>query len=201
MIPSGRILEETGRVLSLIRPGEAAWSKWCRENLLEPLGRVLEGAARILADLAGSLWGTILLGVAVLAAVALLAALAVMLYRRGQESARARSEDRVASSGPRDLDPDGAERDAARLAGEGRFKEAVRSLYLATFLRLHRRSGRPFDPSLTPGENLRPFRREPWFPGLRSFVSGYVAASFGDSPLDGGSYAALAASRPPEAAA
>ena len=122
-----------------------------------------------------------------------------MLFRSA--ASKAMAEDRVARSAPLLRDPDEAEREAAALAREGRFREAVRLVYLATFVRLHRRSGRPFDPSLTPGENLRPFREEAWFPGLRRFVGGYVAASFGDAPLDGEAYRGLADLRPPEGAA
>ncbi len=198
MIPAEAILEETRRTLSRLHPHEAAWLRWIGENVFEPLGDLVQKIFGPLFDLSGTLAGKIALGVLVAAAVALLVLLARLVFRRGQERARSRAADRAARSSPLLRDPDEAERDAARLAREGRFTEAVRLLYLATFVRLHRRSGRPFDPSLTPGENLRAFRGEPWFQRLREFVGGYQAASFGEAPLDDPSYRSIEGLRPPE---
>lgn len=202
MIPAEAILEETRRTLSRLHPSEAAWLRWLREHVGGPLAELLE---RIFGPLFGPLFGLasgaggmILLGVLGLAALVLLVLLARFLLRRGQEGVRGRAADRVARSSPVLRDPDDAERDAERLAREGRFTEAVRQLYLATFVRLHRRSGRPFDPSLTPGENLRAFRGEAWFPRLRAFVGGYQAASFGDARLDDPAYRSIEGLRPPE---
>ena len=199
MIPVESILEETRRTLSLLRPGESPLMRWFREHLLEPLA---EFAARVLGAIARlglTTPGLVLLVAVVLLAAALLAWLGILLFRRGQEGHRARAEERIerTSSGLRD--PAAAEAEAARLAGEGRFVEAVRFLYFAAFLRLHRRSNRPFDPSLTPGENLRPFRSEACFPRLRDFVRRYEAASFGGAGLDEAGYRETAALRPPEA--
>lgn len=201
MTTDGEIIEQTRRALGLMRPHEAAWTAWLNENVLAPLRHLLRRAIEAAADLAGSLGGEVILILVITAAATLLYVLARLIFRRGQEQARARAADRIARSSPVLSDPDEAEGDAARLAMEGRFVEAVRLLYLATFVRLHRRSGRPFDPSLAPGENLRAFRSEPWFPRLRDFVGGYQAASFGDARLDDPSYRTIAGLRPPEGTA
>jgi len=201
VIDNATILEETRRTLALLRPAEGGIAKWVREHVTGPLLDIVERIASSIADLAGSLGGKFLLGALIVAAVALLLLLGQLIFRRGQARSRGLSADRIARSSPALRDPDDADREAADLARQGRFREAVRLLYLATFVRLHRRSGRPFDPSLTPGENLRPFRDEPWFAGLRRFTGGYVAASFGDRPLDGEGYRDLAGLRPPEGGA
>lgn len=201
MITNEAILEETRRTLALLRPAEGGVGKWLRENVTRPLLELLERVAGAIAGLAGSLGGTFLLVALVVAAVVLLLLLGHLLFRRGQARSRTLSADRVALRTPVLRDPDEADREAVDLARAGRFREAVRLLYLATFVRLHRRSGRPFDPALTPGENLRAFRGEPWFQGLRTFVGGYVGASFGDASLDDAGYRDLAALRPPEGGA
>lgn len=201
MIPAETVLEETRRTLALLRPGEAPLLAWVRKSVLEPLRRFLEALFEAAAELAGTAGGNVLLAAVILLAAALLAWLAVHFFRRGQAGHRLRSSERVArlTAGP--VDPAASDAEAERLAAAGRFVEAVRLLYLAAFVRLHRRSGRPFDPSLTPGENLLPFRREPWFARLRGFVRLYQAASFGGAALDEPGYREIYASRPPEAAA
>ncbi len=198
MITPEAILEQTRRTLERLRPHEAPWMTWLRENILDPIADLLARAAKVVAAFAGTTGGMVLLGALAAAAVVLLVLLGRSLFRRGQQRAREGAVDRIARSSPVHRDPDEAEREAARLAGEGRFVEAVRLLYLATFVRLHRRSGRPFDPSLTPGENLSAFGGESWSAPLRQFVAGYLAASFGSAALDASSYAAVAGLRPAE---
>lgn len=199
MIPREAILRETERALRRMLPAETPLGRWLREHLSEPLGRLLGRVFAALGLLAGTAFGWVLLVIVSGAAAALLCWLAILLYRSGQVAHRSRAGERTARSRTPSLDAAAQEEEAARLASAGRFAEAVRRLYLASFLRLNDRSGNPFDPSLTPGENLRPYRAAPFFPRLREFVARYQSVSFGRAPLDAAGYGEVADLRPPEA--
>lgn len=201
MITREAILREGSRVFARLRADEGGgfWS-WVDETFLLPIRELVEQAVRRLFEMTGMVPGWILVASAAALALAMLVWLGLLLFRRAEAARTVEAEEAVDARTRLAADPEAAESEAARLASQGKFAEALRLLYFAAFARLHRRSGRPFDPSLTPGENLRPYRRSPFFAGLRDFVNRYQAVSFGKAPLDRPGYEIAAGLRPSEAA-
>jgi hypothetical protein len=77
------------------------------------------------------------------------------------------------------------ETEAARLAGEGRFREAAVALYQALLLRLDARGAVRFDPSKTPGDYRREARpHADAAKALTSFLRLFEPVAFGGRALD-----------------
>jgi hypothetical protein len=96
-------------------------------------------------------------------ALLLLAVVVYLFVTRGSKStekkARAGPEEGEVDD-PRERAPEAHLDDAAILAGQGRFREALRSLYLATLVALDRRRLITFDPSRTNWHYLRQLPRD-----------------------------------------
>lgn len=77
------------------------------------------------------------------------------------------------------------EAEAARLAGEGRVREAAAALYQALLLRLDGRGAVRFDPAKTPGDYRREARQHPEAAqALGSFLRLFEPVAFGGRGLD-----------------
>ncbi|MHC4821458.1 MAG: DUF4129 domain-containing protein [Planctomycetota bacterium] len=129
-------------------------------------------------------------------AVLLVVVLAVLLLRRAEWRRRREARERVVRTSATLGDAAELDRQAAALAAQGRFVEAVRLLYASLLIRLHRAAGKRFDPSRTPGEQLRQFRARQDFEEIRTFVRGYQRASFAGREVGRDEYERVAASRP-----
>jgi hypothetical protein len=120
-----------------------------------------------------------------IAAVALLAHLvwtAVQAARRGEPEAGG-ATGKAAKLKPRSAADWEAE--AARLAAEGRLREASAALYQALLLRLDGRGAVRFDPSKTPGDYRREARPHPEAArALTGFLRLFEPVAFGGRGLD-----------------
>lgn len=77
------------------------------------------------------------------------------------------------------------EAEAARLAAEGRMREAAAALYQALLLRLDSRGAVRFDPSKTPGDYRREARKQPEASkSLNAFLRLFEPVAFGGRRLD-----------------
>jgi hypothetical protein len=160
--------------------------EWVRRKLAEALGW--------LGDRLGSFAGLrqthpwifwLVVGWLAVAAVALLAHLLwtmLQAARRGEPEADAapgktkRAKPRTAADW---------EAEAARLAGEGRLREASAALYQALLLRLDGRGAVRFDPSKTPGDYRREARPHPDAArALGAFLRLFEPVAFGGRGLD-----------------
>ena len=121
-------------------------------------------------------------------AVAALALLAHLVWTTVQASRRAEPETagatgKTAKSRPRTAADWEAE--AARLAGEGRLRDASAALYQALLLRLDGKGAVRFDPSKTPGDYRREARPHPDAArALTGFLRLFEPVAFGGRGLD-----------------
>ena len=126
----------------------------------------------------------IIVGWLALSAVAILVHLvwtAVKAARRGEEEPTGPA--RVKAARPRG--PAEWEAEAARLAAEGRLREAAAALYQALLLRLDALDAIRFDPSKTPGDYRLEARRDPVAAGaLNTFLRLFEPVAFGGRELD-----------------
>jgi hypothetical protein len=120
------------------------------------------------------------------AAVALLAHLvwtAVQAARRAEPETAGAAAGKTARAKPRTAADWEAE--AARLAAEGRLREASAALYQALLLRLDGRGAVRFDPSKTPGDYRREARPHPdAAQALGAFLRLFEPVAFGGRGLD-----------------
>jgi hypothetical protein len=106
----------------------------------------------------------------------------VQAARRGEPEA-ASGTDKAAKSRPRSAVDWEAE--AARLAAEGRLREASAALYQALLLRLDGRGAVRFDPAKTPGDYRREARPHPEAArALTGFLRLFEPVAFGGRGLD-----------------
>jgi hypothetical protein len=87
--------------------------------------------------------------------VAAIVAFLVLTRRRELPAAETASTGAAHVPDPRDRSPDDWVGEASTLAAQGRFREALRALYLATLVALDRRAWIRFEPSLTNWQYLR----------------------------------------------
>ncbi len=170
--------------------------EWVRENVLGPFVEWMKSLFSGVGPPTGlgiGKWAFV--GLAVFA-VLLLVVLIVLLLRRAEWRRRNEARERVVRSSTNMGEASELDRQAATLAAQGRFVEAIRLLYAAVLIRLHRAAGKRFDPSRTPGEQLRLFRARMDFEEIRTFVKGYQRASFAGREVERDEYDRIAASRP-----
>ena len=128
-------------------------------------------------------------------AVAAVALLAHLVWTAVQAARRAEPETgagagKAAKSRPRTAADWEAE--AARLAAEGRLREASAALYQALLLRLDGRGAVRFDPSKTPGDYRREARPHPEAArALTAFLRLFEPVAFGGRAIDATGYERL----------
>lgn len=117
-----------------------------------------------------------------LALVLLLAVLAYLAvtWRREQEPRHALDEALGLTHDPRERAPEEHLGEAARLASEGRHREAFRSLYLATLVALDRHREIDFDPARTNWHYLRQMGPGERAAAFRTFTQLFDAKWYGD---------------------
>lgn len=119
----------------------------------------------------------------------LLLAVGIYLYAtRPPASERAALDDGGDGHDPRERPPDEHLDDAATLAGLGRYRDALRSLYLATLVALDRRGVIAFDPTRTNWHYLRQMRRGPERDDFRKFTRLFDHKWYGDEPATRADY-------------
>ena len=80
--------------------------------------------------------------------------------------------------------PEGWAGIADELAAQGRFREAVRSLYLALLSRLHREGAIDYHPAHSNWDYLRRFRGPPaWLPPFRELTGRFDFAYYGNAAV------------------
>lgn len=127
--------------------------------------------------------------VGVLFAVAV--ALFLYLSRTKNEDATALSVVKVeVIPDPRERSPDAWIGDASALAAQGRFREALRALYLATLVSLDRSAWIRFEPSLTNWQYLRQMRAGSVRNDFRAFTSTFDVKVYGGETVGAADYAA-----------
>lgn len=89
---------------------------------------------------------------------------------------------------PRERSPDAWMGDAAALAAQGRYREALRALYLATLVSLDRSAWIRFEPSLTNWQYLRQMRTGPIRTDFRLFTSTFDVKVYGGEPASEADY-------------
>lgn len=82
---------------------------------------------------------------------------------------------------------------AARLAREGRFREAALALYQGVLLRMEAAGAVRYDPAKTPGDYRREARPHPRGAALAAFLRGFEPVAFGGRPLGADGYERLRA--------
>lgn len=82
---------------------------------------------------------------------------------------------------------------AARLAGEGRYREAALALYQALLLRLEAAGAVRYDPAKTPGDYRREARPHPTGSALAAFLRGFEPVAFGGRAIGEDGYLRLRA--------
>ena len=121
-------------------------------------------------------------------AVAAAALLAHLLWTLLQAARRGEPEADAAAGKAKRVKPRTAadwEAEAARLAGEGRLREASAALYQALLLRLDGKGAVRFDPSKTPGDYRREARPHPEAArALTAFLRLFEPVAFGGRGLD-----------------
>lgn len=88
---------------------------------------------------------------------------------------------------------------AAKLAGEGRYREAALALYQALLLRLETAGALRYDPAKTPGDYRREARPHPQGRALAAFLRGFEPVAFGGRPIAADGYERLRATAAGEA--
>jgi Domain of unknown function (DUF4129) len=162
------------------------WREWLNRKLAEAWGWLADKLASF-----GELRMThpwvfwLVIGWLAAAAVALLAHL---VWTALQAARRAEPEAAGGAGKPRKSKPRTAadwEAEAARLAAEGRLREASAALYQALLLRLDGRGAVRFDPSKTPGDYRREARPHPDAArALTGFLRLFEPVAFGGRGLD-----------------
>lgn len=188
-LPSAaQIQEAVARVYARpeFQPPEHSWREW----LWSRVGRVFEWIGHQLELFRGLRVTTpwlfwLIIGWIVLTLAALVGHLvwtAVQVARRGGDATSP-----AATPGARGRPRTAAEWDAeaARLAGEGRLREAAVALYQALLLRLDARGAVRFDASKTPGDYRREARKHPEAARtLGGFLRLFEPVAFGGRSLD-----------------
>jgi len=94
-----------------------------------------------------------------------------------------------ATPDPRERSPDAWIGDAAALAAQGRYREALRSLYLATLVSLDRSAWIRFEPSLTNWQYLRQMKSGSVRNDFRQFTSTFDVKVYGGESVAEADYA------------
>jgi hypothetical protein len=136
-------------------------------------------------------WAFVAFGAALLAIVIV----ALVLTRTRKERVARAKDDGAESSpeDPRDRPPEAHLDDAAMLARDGRYREALRSLYLATLVSLDRKREITFDPTRTNWHYLREMPRGERRDDFGTFTRLFDYKWYGDEETDEHDYAACRA--------
>jgi len=108
--------------------------------------------------------------------------------RDRQSQAPAEGAGVTAGEDPRDRSPEAHLDDAAILARDGRFRDALRALYLATLVALDRRRMISFDPTLTNWQYMRQMPRGDVRARFGIFTRLFDYKWYGDEPTTEGDY-------------
>jgi hypothetical protein len=164
----------------------AGWREWIRSRLAEAfawLSEKLGSFSELRLSHPWLFW--LVIAWLVITAVALLA----HLVWTGLQAARRAEPEAAGGAGKtgraRPRTAADWEAEAARLAAEGRLREASAALYQALLLRLDGRGAVRFDPSKTPGDYRREVRPHPDAArALTSFLRLFEPVAFGGRGLD-----------------
>jgi hypothetical protein len=188
-LPSAEAVQEAvARVYARPEYAEhpAGWREWLNRRLAEAFGWLMDKLASF-----GELRTThpvifwLVVGWLSVTAVVLLAHLVFTALRaaRRAEPEAASAAGKTGKAKPRTAAEWEAE--AARLAAEGRLREASAALYQALLLRLDGRGAVRFDPSKTPGDYRREARPHPDAArALTGFLRLFEPVAFGGRGLD-----------------
>jgi hypothetical protein len=178
------------------QPAKHTWRDW----LWAQAGKALSWLGRLFSGLRGlretSPW---LFGLIIGTLVLVLAALVAHIVWTAWKLARMGGDDGTASAtnSPRRQRPRTAadwDAEAARLAGEGRLREAAVALYQGLVLRLDALGAVRFDASKTPGDYRREARKHPEASlALGGFLRQFEPVAFGGRDLDGDGWERLRA--------
>jgi tetratricopeptide (TPR) repeat protein len=176
---------------------EVSWwgrfTQWLAE-LLEKLFKTDPATPRATPAMGGGMGAANFLVVLLLAAVAVLAGVLLYLAFRNRERVSGAVEVEEAALGAQaagdanhalSRPPEGWAALADELAAQGRFREAVRSLYLALLSRLHRAGAIDYDPTLSNWDYCRRFRgRREWLPTFRDLTHRFDFAWYGVAEVE-----------------
>jgi hypothetical protein len=167
-----RVLRAVGRLFSRVFDiqGDSPWLHWLVVTLLAVLGVVIIGFL-----------------------------LHQTLSRLGADSPRRGNAEASIARGARARSAPEWDALAARLAGEGRYREATLALYQALLLRMEAAGALRYDPAKTPGDYRREVRPHPQGPVLGAFLRGFEPVAFGGRTLEADGYDRLRAAAAGEA--
>ncbi|ADO70910.1 DUF4129 domain-containing protein [Stigmatella aurantiaca] len=173
--------------------------KWL-DAFLEELFKRRPKPSRVDTAIVGGGGLTVANGLAVLLILAVVAVLAAVLLRTlGQQQRKEGAQLEVSTLDAAALaqdpmsalarPPEGWAQLADELAAQGRYREAVRSLYLALLSRLHREGAILYDSTLSNWDYLRQFKgRREWLPPFRELTRRFDFAWYGNLPVGAEGY-------------
>jgi hypothetical protein len=168
------------------------------DPLWEAVGRVRDAVGRFFGRLGGGgdtewLFWVVVVVLAAVGVAIVVYFLHQTLSRLGDAPSRGGAAEESGSRGARARSAPEWDALAARLAREGRYREAALALYQGLLLRLEAAGVVRYDPAKTPGDYRREARPHPRGRALGEFLRGFEPVAFGGRPIAADGYERLRA--------